>query len=162
LPRVVPSAEEILEALTLLGMTENNVRCVYCGAVHTTWDHLRPIVVNQRPTGFISEIGNLVPACGPCNSSKRNEDWRTWMLGGADKSPSRRSPEGLAERVARLDAYVAWRPPTHINFAALVGEEEWERYWSLSAEINVKLKEAQASADHMRRRVEERLREATA
>src|SRR5687767_102420 len=70
IPVIEPSAAEIAEALTILGMTVEDVRCAYCGDVASEWDHLRPLVVGRRPTGFISEIGNLVPSCGKCNQSK--------------------------------------------------------------------------------------------
>ena len=49
----------------------------------TEWDHMRPLVLNHRPTGYISEIANLVPACGKCNQSKGNQPWRDWMLSSA-------------------------------------------------------------------------------
>src|SRR4051812_20754033 len=64
IPVIEPTIEEIEEALQILGMTPDDVRCAYCGDPNTEWDHLRPLVVNRRPTGFISEIGNLVPSCG--------------------------------------------------------------------------------------------------
>jgi hypothetical protein len=52
------------------------------------WDHLRPLVKNKLPTGYISEIRNLVPSCGPCNQSKGASDWRAWMRGKARGSPT--------------------------------------------------------------------------
>jgi 5-methylcytosine-specific restriction endonuclease McrA len=70
IPVIDPSDAEIEEALNILKMEANNVRCSYCGDKATEWDHLRPIVKNKRPTGYISEIANLVPACGKCNQSK--------------------------------------------------------------------------------------------
>jgi len=73
IPVVEPTVDEIEEALRILGMSADDVRCAYCGDVSTEWDHLRPLVVNRRPTGYISEIGNLVPACGKCNQSKGNK-----------------------------------------------------------------------------------------
>src|ERR1700686_3805297 len=79
-PTIDPSSEEIVEALRILGMSPESMACVYCGARTTDWDHLRPLVKNKRPTGYISEIRNLVPACGPCNQSKGASDWRTWIL----------------------------------------------------------------------------------
>ena len=81
IPTIPPTADEIDEALTILGMEPTNVRCAYCGDKATEWDHLRPLVAKRRPTGFISEIANLVPACGKCNQSKGGSDWRKWMLG---------------------------------------------------------------------------------
>jgi hypothetical protein len=158
IPEIAPSAEEILEGLALLGMTPENIRCTYCGDAHTTWDHLRPLVIGQRPTGFISEIGNLVPACSPCNSSKGNQEWRKWMLGSAPRSPTGRKLLDVADRVARVEAYERWRPPTRIDFAALVGKETWENLWLLSAAINTQLRQAQAVADAIRTRVDASLR----
>ena len=76
IPQIPPTVEEIEQALTVLAMDPADVRCAYCGDAKTEWDHLRPLVVKQRPTGYITEIANLVPACGKCNQSKRNAEWR--------------------------------------------------------------------------------------
>lgn len=83
IPVVVPTMEEIEESLAILRMDPENVQCAYCGDKASEWDHLRPLVVKRRPTGFVSEIANLVPACGKCNQSKGNQPWKTWMLGNA-------------------------------------------------------------------------------
>jgi 5-methylcytosine-specific restriction endonuclease McrA len=87
IPAVAFSADEQREALAHLGMTPDDLHCAYCGAVTTDWDHLRPLVKKKRPTGYISEIRNLVPSCGPCNQSKGASDWRVWMTGKAPGSP---------------------------------------------------------------------------
>src|SRR5438067_8519498 len=79
IPVVPPTTADIQEALRILSMDPADVRCAYCGDRASEWDHLRPLVKGRRPTGFISEIGNLVPSCGKCNRSKRNEDWERWM-----------------------------------------------------------------------------------
>lgn len=85
-PVIRPSDAEIDEALEVLRMSAEVV-CAYCGDRATEWDHLRPLVQNQRPTGYIHEIHNLVPACGKCNQSKGNKPWREWMFGPARLSP---------------------------------------------------------------------------
>src|SRR5438477_9519327 len=108
IPTVAFSPDEQREALSHLGMALEDLHCVYCGAATTDWDHLRPLVKNKRPTGFISQIQNLVPSCGPCNQSKGASDWRTWMLGSARGSPSRRKVVDVRERVERLDRFEAW------------------------------------------------------
>ena len=90
MPWIRPTLEEIDQALTVLGMTPEGVQCAYCGGPLTEWDHLRPLVLGRRPTGFITEIANLVPACNKCNQSKRNSGWREWMLSGAEGSPTAR------------------------------------------------------------------------
>ena len=91
IPVIQPSLDEIEQALFILGMAPSDVRCAYCGDENTEWDHLRPLVLDHRPTGFISEIANLVPSCGKCNSSKGNKPWRSWMLGKARHSPTTRT-----------------------------------------------------------------------
>src|SRR5258708_929759 len=92
LPKPVkPTFEEVEEALAILGMDFESVVCAYCGNPKTEWDHLRPLVVNHRPTGYISEIANLVPSCSKCNQSKGNWEWKKWMLNpNADNSPTKR------------------------------------------------------------------------
>src|ERR1039457_7082974 len=99
IPTIVPTADEIEESLRILGMDHNDVRCAYCGDGSSEWDHLRPLVVNRRPTGFITEIANLVPACGKCNQSKGNKDWKEWMRGSAAQSPARRGVLDIEERI---------------------------------------------------------------
>jgi len=47
--------------------------CVYCGVAATSVDHIRPLA-----RGGYETAGNLVPACGSCNSSKHDRlliDW---------------------------------------------------------------------------------------
>ncbi len=78
IPVIVPTEPEVAKALEILGMGDRPV-CSYCGDPFTEWDHLRPLIVDKKPTGYISEIHNLVPACGKCNQSKGNKHWRTWM-----------------------------------------------------------------------------------
>lgn len=157
IPVIPPTHAEIEEALRLLGMTPEDVRCAYCGDRATEWDHLRPLVRQRRPTGYVSEIANLVPACGKCNQSKGNKPWREWMLGPAKLSPTGRNIPGGAERVARLDAYERWRTPTRIDFVAMLGTDEWERYWALCEDVIGQMRRCQAVADGLRARVSKSL-----
>jgi hypothetical protein len=61
IPAVHPSPEEIERALSILGMEATDVRCAYCGDPSTEWDHLRPLVIDRRPTGYISELATWFP-----------------------------------------------------------------------------------------------------
>lgn len=159
IPPIVPSQQEIEEALSMLGMTHEDVRCSYCGDKSTEWDHLRPLVMHRRPTGFISEIANLVPACGKCNQSKGNKPWRQWLLSSAKLSPTGRGLAGNEQRIARLEKYEQWKPPTRIDFASIVGPEEWERYWALCEAVNDELKRAHEVAERLRERVIKSIRD---
>jgi HNH endonuclease len=129
LPATPPTLEEIEQALQILKMDPADLRCSYCGDKASEWDHLRPIVDDQRPTGYISEIANLVPACGKCNQSKGNSHWREWMLRSIPRSPTGRGVKNVSELIARLEAYGEWKSPTKLEFEALLGAEKWAKYW---------------------------------
>ena len=150
IPSIEPAPELVDEALAVLGMTRGAVTCVYCGATATDWDHLRPLVQAKRPTGYCTDIRNLVPACGPCNQSKSGQDWRTWIKGNAKGSPATRGVSDLQERIDRLEAYEVWGDHGPVNLAKIVGSERWNAYWSRLEEIELKMREAQQEAAEIR------------
>jgi hypothetical protein len=158
IPAIPPTHNEIEEALKILGMQASDVHCAYCGNKATEWDHLRPLVVKRRPTGFITEIANLVPSCGKCNQSKGNKPWREWILSKAKLSPTGRGIMNVAERVARLEAYECWRLPTKVDLEGIVGREDWEGYWSLCEKVIEELRHCQQVADSLRTRVIQHLK----
>ncbi|HEV2294471.1 MAG TPA: HNH endonuclease [Tepidisphaeraceae bacterium] len=153
IPVVEPSVDDIEEALRILGMSAADVRCAYCGDPSTEWDHLRPLVVNRRPTGYISEIGNLVPACGKCNQSKGNKNWLAWMMSRAPRSPATRKVPELAQRVARLKAYEAWRPSVAIEFEKIVGTDAYCEYWGKLDAVIEAMRGAQGYAETLRQKI---------
>lgn len=128
LPEIEPSEEDVREALEVLGLDCADLRCAYCGRESTEWEHFRPLIKGKEPTGYISEIQNLVPACGKCNQSKGNNHWRAWMLGTAPGCPSMRKVPDLKERITRLERFEQWREPTKLDLPSLVGPDLWNRY----------------------------------
>jgi len=85
--------------------------CIYCGSkLVERWDHLVPV-----SAGGGTIVGNMVPACQPCDDSKSGKDYRTWLAGNAKKNPARGKPEVLATIVARVEAY-----QRHFNYIAPV------------------------------------------
>jgi hypothetical protein len=153
-PVVRPTLEEVDEALAVLGMDPADVRCAYCGDRKTEWDHLRPIVSGRRPTGYISEIANLVPACGKCNQSKRNADWRDWTLSNANGSPTARAIADVGTRAARLDDYTRWRTPRRVDLTQIVPATELEDYWKLLDGVVDEMERCQPIADDIRKRIQ--------
>lgn len=150
LPVIEPTDEDIQQALEVLGQDPGDVRCVYCGAPSHGWDHLRPVVRNSFPTGFITEIANLVPACGKCNSSKAGADWRAWMTSTtAQGSPTSRGIPDIAERIAKLEAFEVWRKPTHIEFEKIISKNDWDAYWRSRDAIIEKMLRCQEAADRI-------------
>ncbi|MGW9159165.1 HNH endonuclease [Microbacterium sp. NPDC055665] len=154
IPVVVPSESEVREALHTLRMLEQ-ISCAYCGDSSTEWDHLRPLVEGQRPTGYISEIRNLVPACGKCNQSKGNKHWLAWMRSTARLSPTSRRIADIEERIARLQEYESDGVPTKIDFETVAGGDLWERHWSHHKRLLELMREAEAHAEQIRIRVRE-------
>ncbi len=151
IPVCVPSKEEVQRALEVLEIDEDHVTCAYCGDPATEWDHLQPIVSDKRPTGFISEIANLVPACGKCNQSKSGSPWRAWMLGAAPLSPATRGISDLNQRVERLERFVVMFKPRKLNFETLVPKQLWEQHWRNHDKLHKLMREYQEVANLVRK-----------
>ncbi len=145
-PILRPSASEIRQALEILELDPNDLRCSYCGGISTEWDHLQPLVKDGKPTGYPSSIRNLVPACGKCNQSKGKSNWKEWMLGAAPRSPSARGVVDVMHRVAKLERFEAWSSCTPLNIKDIVTPELWDEYYALQADILRKMKDAQQLA----------------
>lgn len=146
IPVIKPSEEEIKQALDILNMTQDTFQCAYCGDRATEWDHFRPLVIDKKPTGYISEINNLVPACGKCNQSKGNKDWLAWMTSKARLSPKTKGVSDLDERIDLLKTYENWGKPTVIDFEEIVGKEMWKKHWGNWEKVQEMLRESQVLA----------------
>lgn len=144
-----PEESEIKKCLKILEMDPQNLRCAYCGDKSTEWDHLRPLVLDKKPTGFISEIRNLVPACGKCNQSKGNKDWRKWIVSDAKKSPKTRKKKDLDRRTANLTSYEKWGKVTAINFEKKINPHIWKQYWDRLEQLHDEMKNCQKLADNI-------------
>ena len=120
IPLFLPSAEEVKQTLEILEMTPSTFQCAYCGSVASEWDHLRPLIKDKKPTGYIYEIQNLVPSCGKCNQSKGNKEWKPWMLSTAKLSPTTRGIKDIPERLVRLEVYENSKAPIKMDFTVIV------------------------------------------
>lgn len=143
IPSIKPTDAEIEKALRVLEQNVDDVRCVYCGDKKTEWDHLHPLIVDKKPTGYITEIANLVPACGKCNQSKRNSDWKKWMLSDAKKSPKTRKIPDIDKRIQLIENYEKIFKPHKINLEKIVGEELWSKYMKAHDSIITQMKSAE-------------------
>ena len=153
IPVIYPTEEQVREALEILGMDCGSICCSYCGAIYTEWDHLRPIVNDRKPTGYVSEIHNLVPACGKCNQSKGNSAWRQWMYSNAKLSPRSRQIVDIDVRAERLNEYENWGTPIVVDFATIVGQDVWKQHWKNWEAIQTAMQDAQLLADRIRQSV---------
>ena len=154
-PIIKPTDEEIKNALKALEQKEENVTCVYCGDPKTEWDHLYPLIVNKRHTGYITEIANLVPACGKCNQSKGNSNWKEWIVSDAEKSPKTRKIKDLDKRIKIIEKYDLTFPKKRIDIETLVGEDIWQKYQESYEKIILEMQKAQSIMDNIKRKIKE-------
>jgi hypothetical protein len=64
----------------------------------------------------------------------------------------------VAQRVALLERYEQWRKPTRVDFATLVGKDEWDAYWKSRDAMIAEMMRCQAVADRILATVEQRMR----
>lgn len=151
-PYIEPTEAEVDEALEILGMQRGACVCAYCGDKKSEWDHFRAVVKDRTPTGYITEIANLVPACGKCNQSRGNKEWRSWMQSAARHSPATRGIPDLEARMKRLEAYESWGKPVRIDYRELVGEEKWGKHVAHLEQVLELLDQAEVHASDLRSR----------
>ena len=143
IPYFSPSDEEVRVALSNLGMSFETMECVYCGNKCTDWDHLFALVKNKRPSGFFSDIGNMVPACGPCNQSKSGQHWKKWMLSSAKNSPTSRGISDIWTRIQKIENYIQRSNLRAKNIEHYIKPHELREYWEKLEHIHSAMIEAQ-------------------
>lgn len=157
IPHMEPTEKQIRKSLEILHISPDNITCAYCGDSATEWDHLRPLVKDKRPTGFISEIHNLVPSCGKCNQSKGNKFWRDWMTSKAKLSPKSRGVKNLDELIEHLEKYEEWGDVRAIDFEKLVDSGLWEQHWSNRQRLFELMEKSQKLAAEIKQIIKSRL-----
>ena len=149
-PDIALNLSERSRVLQILEIDPDWHSCAYCGDPAHHWDHLNPYVRNKRPSGYLNEARNLVPACGPCNTSKSGAPWRTWISGPAKGSPATRAIADIAARIRRLEQLESELALKPVDLAGLVKPELWERYWKQLDQIEQLLFAAQRDAEVIR------------
>lgn len=155
IPCIVPTEQELKQALLILGLSERDLRCAYCGDKATEWDHLRPLVKDKRPTGYISEIHNLVPACGKCNQSKGNKYWKDWILSSAELSPKSRGILSLEDKINKLEQYERWKTIKPIDLQSIVGKDNWEQHWENHEQLLKTMKDYQKLSSTIKEKIQD-------
>ena len=161
IPCILPTEEEIKRTLDILDMDISNVKCSYCGDKCTEWDHFRPLVKGKQPTGYISEINNLVPACGKCNQSKGNKNWKEWILSDAPLSPKNRGIPNLDLIISRLETFERQSNPIKIDFKTIIGEKLWEEHWNNCYALHNQMRESQNLSDRIKKLINNSLNKIT-
>lgn len=159
MPVINPRPEEIREVLNTLEIDPRKLECAYCGKQTDTWDHFKPLVINKRPSGYITAISNLIPSCGKCNMSKRNVDWKEWMLGDAPLSPKSKKISDLDKRIQRIEKLERWANNKRIEVERIVGSNKMAEYINHLNTINEEMRIAQDLAEELKQDIAEHLKE---
>ncbi|MDB4438163.1 HNH endonuclease [bacterium] len=150
IPNISPSELELADAFSILRLDEDNLRCVYCGDTSTEWDHFFPVMRDGQPTGYLTRIQNLVPACGKCNQSKGNRYWKDWMTSTAPLSPASRGVNKLSQRIKRLRSFEAWGAEAIIDFETALGSEAMKQHNDYLKQILRLMTEAETHSKALR------------
>lgn len=78
----------------------DNARCMYCGEVATTWDHVRPLA-----WGGADHPLNMMLACWPCNLSKGDMPVDLWRLMPAERREWLREEGWIPRTELRRDSW---------------------------------------------------------
>lgn len=151
IPVIKPTGQEISEALAQLGMSSDNMFCAYCGGQHETWDHFEPIVKDKLPTGYITELYNLIPCCNTCNSSKSGSNWFDWIEKSSPKSPKGRNQYSV-ERIDTIKQYEKWciSKRTTFDIKELENDQFWKTHWENHSKVLDLMKQSQNTSDQLR------------
>ena len=156
-PIIEPTEEEAVRALKVLGMTEETVRCAYCGEEMETWYPLNPLVDNEGLlTGYYYEIHNLVPTCSKCYHSKGRESWREWIESDVEGSPKTRGIADLDQKIARLEKYEERYKARKFDTRSVSSLNKWNTYWKNERLITEMIAESSQIGEELARKLKER------
>ena len=141
--------ERLAEAMTALGQDDHSrLTCVYCDAVAETWDHLVGLVKESELFGYGHQVGNLVPCCRACNSSKGNRDWKDHVRTAIADPVLRRKKERVLERYLNKFA-----TQIDLDAARQIQPKVWRRYNEIRKQIFDLMSEADGIAEQLRLKV---------
>lgn len=114
-------------AISSLGMNpEKDLLCAYCHGAAETWDHIFATVKNSRFSGHGHRLGNLLPCCKPCNSSKGSKPWQTYLSS---------LPITDQERQARTDAINNYISTYAVDDAIVAASTDHERLDAIRLQV---------------------------
>jgi hypothetical protein len=133
------------EAIRSLGQDpDGDLKCVYCGGDAHTWDHLVGLVAKAKFRGTGHQIGNLVPCCRACNSSKGSKDWEIYLQSVTSESAFHDRRKAIADYASKYAVVV------DAEGAEKLRPAEWKRYDAIREEIFSLMKEADGIAKELR------------
>jgi hypothetical protein len=151
--------DKVASALQSLGQNPDNLHCVYCCQPAQTWDHLFNLVKAGESNGHGHQIGNLVPCCRDCNSSKGGKSFEVYV-----DSLARLDQERRVELKARLRAHSELATKNRLR-PSMNERVLLEKYRAIQDQVLALLQAADACATEIRterQRRHERLRRTVA
>jgi hypothetical protein len=139
--------EKVGAALNALGQKNlKQLTCVYCGKLAQTWDHLENLVKEGKLNviGYGHQIGNLVPCCRDCNSSKGGTPFREFV------KTLELSDEEKSNLVARLASHLALAKPIDQSRLDKKGKEALASFNEAREKILALMAEADGYANTLR------------
>jgi hypothetical protein len=139
----------LLKALKAFGQEdEDDIRCVYCEKPAQTWDHLVCLVKKGELNGYGHQIGNLVPSCKDCNSSKGAKDFRVFVAGLTSLSDAQKK-----RLLSRLQDHQQLAKPFKAGESPADIQAKVNQLKALKAEIFELMKKADAIASEIKQKV---------
>jgi HNH endonuclease len=124
------------------------LQCVYCGSSDVTrWDHLIAVRTHGETV-----LGNMVPACGPCDDSKARTAFEEWMLGEAPRPRRNRDVLGVVDIHSRIEVLHAYMRQFHYTAIPINERLNPQEYKDFNALIE-RLGDLRGSAEELIRRV---------
>lgn len=154
-PWIYPKSEEVIGIYDKFGIVEG--QCAYClqyGA--NSVDHYKCLVIRSEPSGYITDIDNLVPCCQKCNSAKGSKSFEDWY--DDDRTKARLNELGMtdAQIKERRDIIVnAMKDIKRYDYRQIVGEEKWNEFIERRKKLNALLKENQSFCDELSKEITE-------
>ena len=148
-PYIYPTSAAITDFYDLLAIEEG--QCAYCLGDANAMDHIKPLVTDGLPTGYITDIHNLVPCCWACNSAKGKKDFSEWYL--SKNNVDRLHKKGLSndkiqERFSVIKNYIS-RIGVPLNYQEILGDDLWNEYLSRRKNLIAALRENQEFCDKL-------------
>jgi hypothetical protein len=140
---------DLISALEGLGQNPyGDLDCVYCEVCATGWDHLVGLVKDGELRGFGHQLGNLVPCCHSCNSSKGGKDWEKYLRSVVPDDVAYETKRCML--AAHLERYAT---PIDLERLAILMPELWARYCELKRLLFTSMAEADEIAAELCREV---------
>jgi hypothetical protein len=137
---------KLLNALKAFGQKDaDDIRCVYCEKPAQTWDHLVCLVKKGELNGYGHQIGNLVPSCKDCNSSKGAKDFRVFVAGLISLSDAQKK-----RLLTRLENHQQLAKPFKAGDSPADIRKKLDQLKSLKAKIYDLMKQADAIASEIK------------